>query len=273
MIVHVGIDLGSTTTKAVVLDEAGSVMGRGITNSRSNYEVACQVAIGEALINARFSLLRGELAAAGFVEAELDRWLAVLERLFRAEQYRSQLTVLTRELTRFASRQLIGGGPLRAAVERITSHMRDEIPELYAESTRRKSDFFRDLAGSRFMKLAVEPGPVPYGTKPLVPSGKLGTVQVGFVKTAGALPLSPSSSTNRIAGHLRVGSPMPVADQSTQASSVKLGMRKPKSPSDVTCEPRRSSPARKVPRPSAEVCAAPAPTPPKMASAPFVRTW
>ena len=29
----VGIDLGSTTTKAVVLDEDGGVLGRGITNS------------------------------------------------------------------------------------------------------------------------------------------------------------------------------------------------------------------------------------------------
>ena len=32
----VGIDLGSTTTKALILDEDDRVMGRGITNSRSN---------------------------------------------------------------------------------------------------------------------------------------------------------------------------------------------------------------------------------------------
>ena len=57
----IGVDLGSTTTKAVVLGEDAAVMGRGITNSRSNYEVACQVAMGEALINARFSLIRGRL--------------------------------------------------------------------------------------------------------------------------------------------------------------------------------------------------------------------
>ena len=45
----VGIDLGSTTTKAVILGEAGQVLGRGITNSRSNYRVACDVALAEAL--------------------------------------------------------------------------------------------------------------------------------------------------------------------------------------------------------------------------------
>jgi benzoyl-CoA reductase subunit A len=150
----VGVDLGSTTTKAVVLNEAGLVRGRGITNSRSNYEVACQVAMSEALINTRFSLLRAELHEAGLPDAELDTWVAELQRLFRAEQYRSQLQVLTRELDRFARRQLIGGAPLRSAVEAITTQMADETPELYAAGTRRKSDFFRDLAGSRYMQLA-----------------------------------------------------------------------------------------------------------------------
>ena len=42
----VGIDLGSTTTKAVVLGMDGEVLGRGITNSRSNYDAACKVASG-----------------------------------------------------------------------------------------------------------------------------------------------------------------------------------------------------------------------------------
>ena len=40
----VGIDLGSTTTKAVVVDESTRVLGRGITNSRSNYATAVRVA-------------------------------------------------------------------------------------------------------------------------------------------------------------------------------------------------------------------------------------
>jgi N-acetylglucosamine kinase-like BadF-type ATPase len=44
MRVFVGIDLGSTTTKAVILDENDAVVGRGITNStlvdRRCHEVA-----------------------------------------------------------------------------------------------------------------------------------------------------------------------------------------------------------------------------------------
>lgn len=150
----IGVDLGSTTTKAVVLAEDGHVMGRGITNSRSNYEVACQVAMGEALINTRFSLIRGRLDHAGVATDEAAARVRTLERWFRANQYRSQLVVLTRELDRFAARLLTGGKQLRPVVARITQQMAAEIPSLYAESTRRKSDFFRDLAGSRYMKLA-----------------------------------------------------------------------------------------------------------------------
>ena len=150
----IGVDLGSTTTKAVVLGEDATVMGRGITNSRSNYEVACQVAMGEALINTRFSLIRGRLDHAGVPPDEARKRVLTLERWFRAQQYRSQLFVLTRELQRFASRLLTGGAGLRPAVARITEQMEVEIPELFSEGTRRKSDFFRDLAGSRYMQLA-----------------------------------------------------------------------------------------------------------------------
>ena len=150
----IGVDLGSTTTKAVVLGDTGAVLGRGITNSRSNYEVACQVAMGEALINARFSLIRGQLDAAGVPDAVARARVRSLERWFRAQQYRSQLTVLTRELGRFAGRLLTAGAGLKTAVARITEQMSAEVPGLFAEGTRRKSDFFRDLAGSRYMQLA-----------------------------------------------------------------------------------------------------------------------
>jgi benzoyl-CoA reductase subunit A len=61
MKVFVGIDLGSTTTKAVILDEDGGVLGRGITNSRANYDLAAGVARTEAFVSARFELLRREV--------------------------------------------------------------------------------------------------------------------------------------------------------------------------------------------------------------------
>ena len=57
---YIGIDLGSTTTKAVLLDEAGEILGRGITNSRSNYATASAVAKQEARTDARMTLFRRE---------------------------------------------------------------------------------------------------------------------------------------------------------------------------------------------------------------------
>lgn len=150
----VGIDLGSTTTKAVVLGEDGSVLGRGITNSRSNYDVACQVALSEALINTRFSLIAGEFRGIARDPSQATTLIGALERKFRAEQYRSQLRVLDTELRRFLSRLLTKPPAAGAIVDRIVDRMQGEIDALYGEGARRKSDFFRDLAGSRYLALA-----------------------------------------------------------------------------------------------------------------------
>ncbi len=79
-----GIDLGSTTTKAVILGEAGELLGRGITNSRSNYTVACDVALTEALIHARFGLMEAELDVAAVEQARKLAALAELQRTLLA---------------------------------------------------------------------------------------------------------------------------------------------------------------------------------------------
>jgi benzoyl-CoA reductase subunit A len=151
----VGIDLGSTTTKAAVLGEDGAALGRGITNSRSNYDVACAVALDEALVNTRFALIAGELERAGVPAGRRERQVEALSRRFRAEQYRAQLRVLSNEMDRHARGLLpTPGGSPRSSLERILARMEAEVDDLYAEGARRKSDFFRDLAGSRYMGLA-----------------------------------------------------------------------------------------------------------------------
>jgi benzoyl-CoA reductase subunit A len=152
----VGIDLGSTTTKAVVLGDDGAVLGRGITNSRSNYDVACQIALAEALTNTRFSLIAVECRAIAGEPAEVAGMLGRLERGFRAEQYRSQLRVLDTEVRRFLGRLLTKPPGVLPVLDRILGRMASEVDQLFAEGARRKSDFFRDLAGSRYLALAEE---------------------------------------------------------------------------------------------------------------------
>ena len=161
----VGIDLGSTTTKAVILGESGEVLGRGITNSRSNYKVACDVAFGEALLSARFTLLAAGLEASGIEGAKKERVLERIELGFRAQQYLSQLVTLSETILGFLEPQAEQSGlrladevgrqePLRAAALEILDQMKAEAPELYASGAERKSDFFRDLAGGRYLHLA-----------------------------------------------------------------------------------------------------------------------
>ncbi|MCM2270873.1 MAG: benzoyl-CoA reductase subunit A, partial [Thermoanaerobaculia bacterium] len=151
----VGIDLGSTTTKAVVLGDDGAVLGRGITNSRSNYKVACDVALSEALIDARFGRIADALGRDGSAR-EARPMLAALERRFREQQYLWQLALFGERIADHATRHAADGAALRRAVDEIVARMRAESRDLFAPGKERKSDFFRDLAGGRFMALAEE---------------------------------------------------------------------------------------------------------------------
>ncbi len=180
----VGIDLGSTTTKAVVLDEGGRILGRGITNSRNNYDAACAVARAEALIDARFTLVRRAVedapaeTGAGAEprhggprrsDPSAERLVERLARAFRLEQHLGQLGKL-RETTLTeaeAAAPRFPAGALRAALEEIFSGMERESPALFAEGAPRRSDFFRDIAGGRYLALAEKTAPpsrIPFDT-------------------------------------------------------------------------------------------------------------
>ncbi len=156
----VGIDLGSTTTKAVMMDEEERVLGRGITNSRSNYETACSVATEEAKIDARFTLFRREFGAAGALDDQVEEFLGALERSFRLEQFLEQLGDLEEtcvKLVRGERFEKTGEG-VKAALAEVFRRLRDEAPAMYAPDADRKSDFFRDIAGSRYLAVAEEVG-------------------------------------------------------------------------------------------------------------------
>jgi len=149
----VGIDLGSTTTKAVILDEDGDILGRGITNSRSNYGVACDVALAEALIDARFGLIARELRSAGLSPEETEEALEEFGRRFREQQYRSQLAVFEEKVRALPDVRGSGNG-LGGVVTTMMGTLRDETAELFGPDTTRRSDFFRDLLASRYHPLA-----------------------------------------------------------------------------------------------------------------------
>jgi len=153
----VGIDLGSTTTKAVLLDENSQVIGRGITNSRSNYATAARVASEEARIDGRFTLFRRALGE-GSLGGHLDDFLAALERAFRLEQFLEQLDDLeeTCRTQVKGERYAAVESGVKEALSQVFERLREEAPSLYAPGAKRKSDFFRDIAGSRYHSHAEE---------------------------------------------------------------------------------------------------------------------
>ena len=137
MNVFCGIDLGSTTTKAVLLDEHGDILGRGITNSRSNYFLAAEIARDEAFIGARFTLIDREL------------------RQFRKQQLLSQLHSLRDKSLEEAESDRYQ--EIRSALSQKLSHIFGTMEEGIRRprlNAGKKSDFFRDQASSDYSRLA-----------------------------------------------------------------------------------------------------------------------
>ncbi len=152
----VGIDLGSTTTKAVLMDENEQVIGRGITNSRSNYATAVKVVTQEAAVDARFTLFRREFGPEGENSEQVEEFLSSLERAFRLEQYLEQLDDLEQTCLEQVSGDRFArhGDGVKEALAEVFRLLREEAPAHYARDAKRKSDFFRDIAGSRYLTIA-----------------------------------------------------------------------------------------------------------------------
>jgi len=148
----IGIDLGSTTTKAILLDEEKTVLGRGITNSRSNYGIAAELAKQEAFLDARFYLFRQLLKDVPALHKKLDEFLQNFEQDFRLEQYLEQLGNLEKFCLASAGDDRLGkdGAETRVLLGAVFQQLKDEAPKLFEPGSSRKSDFFRDIAGSQF---------------------------------------------------------------------------------------------------------------------------
>ena len=152
-----GIDLGSTTTKAVLVDEEGNIVGQGVTNSRSSYEVACAVALEEARLGAALNRI-GSLFATRHALKGVEKDLA--SRAFyeatRLALHRRQLSALRAEIEATLDRpeQQDHRSALEPAVTQVLGEMDKEAAPLFAPGAGRRSDFFRDVAGEQFLSRA-----------------------------------------------------------------------------------------------------------------------
>lgn len=150
---YIGIDLGSTTTKAIFIDANEKVLGRGITNSRSNYDIACQVASEEAEINSRFALLQRWVEEDDEFSGDSDKVLAWLESKYKLAQHLKQLEALRESC--FQDPLIIGKkeewAHIPKLLETILTDLEKEANEIFLPNVKSRSDFFRDIASSGYM--------------------------------------------------------------------------------------------------------------------------
>jgi benzoyl-CoA reductase subunit A len=153
---YLGIDLGSTTTKAVLMDEREQIIGRGITNTRSNYGVATQVAGDEAMNSARFFLLRHSVSTKGNLPSNSENFFSILETNFKYLQQMEKLRYLKENCLELANSSKFG--PRRTAIRdvllAIFNAIEDCSYDLFSSGSLERSQFFRDIVGSEYLRLA-----------------------------------------------------------------------------------------------------------------------
>ncbi len=149
MAVWLGIDLGSTTTKAVLIDEAGHVVGAGLTNTRSNYDVAAAVAKGEAMADAQLSRLAKELSDRRVPDA--PHVLSELRRAVRVEQAIERLSDLERRSVDWVRRAPDGGDALAVKTGALFQAIARDAEDVFGALATDRSRFFRDMVAGRIL--------------------------------------------------------------------------------------------------------------------------
>ncbi len=145
----VGIDLGSTTSKAVVLDASERLLGRGLTNTRSNYDVAAAVARIEALDDARFTLIERTLGGSGAAPPT-----SALRRAWVVSHCVDRLRALGGRVAAIA--ESTGTASDGAAIRRLFERIEADADAVFGTLAEDRSRFFRDLASARFFADATD---------------------------------------------------------------------------------------------------------------------
>jgi benzoyl-CoA reductase subunit A len=149
---YLGIDLGSTTSKAVIINDEDEIIGRGITNTRANYKIAADIAREEAEYDARFTLLVNKLEDEIKARPEVRRYMKDIRSVFQYGQFSRRMSSLITELYntvngfKYDNRKEIADH-LKTILETIAPIIRKEFIEGDLGS---KNQFFRDIVSERY---------------------------------------------------------------------------------------------------------------------------
>lgn len=151
---YLGVDLGSTTSKAVIINEQDEIIGRGITNTRANYAVAADIARDEAIYNARFSILKRSLEQEMQVRPEYRKYISDLESVFQYEQFKVRLDKLGNELLKTCSTYFTDKETQEIMLNHLRNIRRSFKPKIKHDylynNLGAKNQFFRDIVSEKY---------------------------------------------------------------------------------------------------------------------------
>jgi benzoyl-CoA reductase subunit A len=149
---YLGIDLGSTTSKAVIINDKDEIIGRGITNTRANYKVAADIAREEAIYDARFTLLIQKMQNEMEAKPMFQRYMKDIRSVFQYRQFKRRMESLEKMLkTTVGDFKYDNKEDIALALERIIELIRPQIRnEFLNEDLGSKNQFFRDIVSERY---------------------------------------------------------------------------------------------------------------------------
>jgi benzoyl-CoA reductase subunit A len=150
---YLGVDLGSTTSKAIIINDKDEIIGRGITNTRANYKVAADIARLEATFDARFNLLKRKLDDEIKGHPEKLLYIEDLKAVFQYLQFKERLDILHAGLKKTVLTSFSDGlkDKLSTCVDEIISSIEPVIKNEYLHGhLGAKSQFFRDVIGEKY---------------------------------------------------------------------------------------------------------------------------
>jgi len=149
---YLGIDLGSTTSKAVIINEKDEIIGRGITNTRANYKVAADIAREEAIYDARFTLLSQKLQKEINTKPEFKKYMQDIRSVFQYQQFKIRMDSLEKMLKKTVRGYTYDN---KRQIEKELDHIIESIrPEIRHEFVNKdlgsQNQFFRDIVSERY---------------------------------------------------------------------------------------------------------------------------
>jgi len=147
-----GIDLGSTTSKAVIINDKDEIIGRGITNTRANYKVAADIAQEEAIYDARFTLLTNKLKDDIESKPEFKKYMEDIRSVFKYRQFKRRMDKLEIKLKETVQNYTYENkDEIAKELNKIIELIRPKIKnEFINEDLGSKNQFFRDIVSERY---------------------------------------------------------------------------------------------------------------------------